>query len=269
MTTPIAGPAAVALAALTPAQLSFIRSLPKAELHAHLNGSIPLSVLQSLAAERLQSDPSSAANLAALEKGVVLNEISDFFGLFPAIYSLTNTAPALARVTRAVLEQFLGPGADGQPECTYIELRTGPRATEHLTRRRYLEAVLDEIEKYPVERAALIVALDRPVNLEVLREVVALAAALRGEGRRVVGVDLCGDPLVSKALSLACAVMTSSQGGNVTDICKQVEFAKEAGLKVTLHVAEVHVFTHICTSMVFTGRCEDSKKSPRRSTRLP
>jgi len=47
----IAGPAADALASLTPAQVTFLRSVEKAELHAHLNGSIPIGTLKELARE--------------------------------------------------------------------------------------------------------------------------------------------------------------------------------------------------------------------------
>jgi adenosine deaminase len=157
-----------------------------------------------------------------------LSKIDDFFGLFPAIYALTSTPKALKTVTQAVLSHFLEPSSeDGFSECTYLELRTGPRVSEHMTRRSYLEAVLDEVESYPSEKAGLIVALDRPMPDTDMGEVVQLAISLKNEGRRVVGVDLCGDPF----------------GGNVKDICQHVRKAKAAGLRVTLHVAEV-IQTH-------------------------
>ena len=92
-----ATPADAALRLLSPAQLAFLERLPKAELHAHLNGSIPLPVLQELAQEYL-SAPSitpatgehDAAPLAAevlsglqhLQAGCNLNTIDDFFVLF-------------------------------------------------------------------------------------------------------------------------------------------------------------------------------------------
>jgi adenosine deaminase len=213
MSTHIAGPAAAALASLTPGQLAFIRALPKAELHAHLNGSIPLPTLQSLAREYLANPKNQASDLGdsvrtgveQLERGVSLDSINDFFGLFSSIYALTSGASGIRAATRGVLEAFLGPGTDGQPECTYLELRTGPRRTEAMTRRMYLEAVLDEVEQFPPERAALIVALDRQMSSEDMGEVVALAAALKAEGRRVVAIDLCGNPLVR----LSCYALSS------------------------------------------------------------
>ena len=101
----VAGYAADALASLTPAQLAFLQKLPKAELHAHLNGSIPLATLQALAAEYAVADAHTVApdavraGIAQLQAGVSLDAIHDFFGLFPAIYALTSTPTALAPCT--------------------------------------------------------------------------------------------------------------------------------------------------------------------------
>ncbi|KAI0761650.1 Metallo-dependent hydrolase [Trametes elegans] len=232
----VAGPAAAALASLTPAQLAFLQQLPKAELHAHLNGSIPFPVLQSLAADFARSSSSSfpdvplpddvAAGIARLQHGVELGELHDFFGLFPAIYALTATPAALRRAARAVLDFFLAPspGSGGaQAQAAYLELRSTPRATPAMSRRAYVEAVLDELERYPPERAALIVSLDRRMDRATAAECVDVAVALKQAGRRVVGVDLCGDPTA----------------GNVDDFAEHFRKAKEAGLGVTLHIAEV------------------------------
>lgn len=215
---PIYGPPAEALRALTPSQIAFIQNLPKAELHAHLNGSIPLAVLQELARTYVPSDSSPSsdviqAGLKQLQSGVQLVEINDFFGLFPAIYALTSTPEALSTAARGVLVHFLGPldtsesgiqieGSDVVPEVSYLELRTTPRENAAMNRRQYLEAVLDEVEKYAPEKAALIVSLDRRMSPQVSEEVVALAAKLREGGRRVVGVDLCGDPMVGCSLMI-------------------------------------------------------------------
>ncbi|ETW87723.1 hypothetical protein HETIRDRAFT_122018 [Heterobasidion irregulare TC 32-1] len=220
---PIAGPARVALQALSSSQISFLHRLPKAELHAHLNGSIPLPVLQDLAREHAaaRSTPSEdvSAGIKRLQEGVRLDKIGDFFGLFPAIYALTATAPALRRATRSVLEHFLG---GDEPQVSYLELRTTPKHNEHMTRRVYLETVLDEIEKYTDEQAALVVSLDRRMTGDVAEEVVSLAAQLKQEGRRVVGVDLCGDPMA----------------GDMAVFSKHFKAARRAGLGVTLHIAE-------------------------------
>ncbi|KAH9920323.1 Metallo-dependent hydrolase [Fomitopsis serialis] len=195
----IAGFAAAALSSLTPGQVDFLRTLPKAELHAHLNGSIPLPVLQDLSREYLQEHSSQndaraeavRAGIERLSQGVVLTEIHEFFGLFPAIYTLTSTPQSLAKAARGRLQ--------------------------------YIEAVLDEVEKFSVEQAALIVSLDRRMTPAVASECVGCAIKLRDAGRRVVGVDLCGDV----------------QAGNVADFEAHFRKAKAAGLGVTLHIAEI------------------------------
>ena len=207
-------PGDAALRVLSHAQLAFLERLPKAELHAHLNGSIPLPLLQELAQEYLSVQTTAAAaavprdadanaaplaadvlsGLQLLKTGVQLNAIGDFFGLFPAIYALTSTRAALQRATQRVLSHFLDGGAAA---VAYLELRTTPRETPGvMTRREYLETVLDEVEARAPDAAALIVSLDRRMERAVAREVLALAVQLRREGRRVVGVDLCGDPRV-------------------------------------------------------------------------
>ena len=208
-----AGPAEAALRALTPSQLTFLVRLPKAELHAHLNGSIPLALLQDLAREYTpdagleESQKTAAGDILAtvqhLQAGIELSSVDDFFKLFPTIYALTSTPASLKRATRAVLSHFLDPpsfsassSATSAAAVVYIELRTTPRETPHMSRRVYLETVLDEIESRSPHAASLIVSLDRRMSLEVAREVLELAVQLRREGRRVVGVDLCGDPSV-------------------------------------------------------------------------
>jgi len=75
---------------------------------------------------------------------------------------------------------------------------------------------------YGRERVGLIVSMDRRMRKEDLRECVDLAKKLKVEGEPVVGVDLCGDPTA----------------GDMGEFQKYFKEAKEAGLGVTLHIAE-------------------------------
>lgn len=195
----MSGPSDLAFASLTPSQIAFLQGLPKAELHAHLNGCIPLSTLQSLtqASASNSTDPLVQSGLALLKKGVDLNVLDDFFTLFPAIYAITSTPTAIRTAALAVLHSFLEPGPEGSaPQCTYLELRTTPRESAHMSREDYLRSVLLEVEKYPRSKAGLIVSLDRRMDPAVARECVDIAIKLKEEGKAVVGVDLCGAPLV-------------------------------------------------------------------------
>jgi len=229
-TANLAGVALNAYRSLTAAQITFLQNLPKAELHAHLNGCIPIATLQEIAKERLISqsstDPSVSdavkAGIERLQSGFELNELNDFFGLFPAIYALTSNPQALGHAARAVLRQFLDPTPEGPAQAAYMELRSTPRETPAMTRLQYIQTVLDEVEQYPPERAALIVSVDRRMTPEIARECVECAIKLRNEGRRVVAIDLCGDPLA----------------GDMSAIEQYFRQAREVGLGVTLHIAE-------------------------------
>ena len=193
----LAGPAARALDSLSEEDVLFVKNLPKAELHAHLNGSIPLECLQQLAREHPKGldgtdDPVIKHGLELLEKGVELEAIGDFFGLFPAIYALTSTPQTVRRATDAVLDAFLLP-QNGKPECTFLELRTTPRETKHMTRLEYLEAVLNAMDRFGEDKCALIVSVDFRMLAEEAGQCVDAAVRLRTKGRRIVGLDLCGD----------------------------------------------------------------------------
>ncbi|KAJ7750956.1 Metallo-dependent hydrolase [Mycena maculata] len=218
MSMSIAGPAADALRSLTSSQISFIQKLPKAELHAHLNGSIPLPVLLALAQEMPDDGGAIQAGLKRLENHQ-LTELHEFFGLFPAIYALTFTPLALAHAARGVLAEFL----DGEnPQCTYLELRSTPRATADMTRAEYVETVATEVERYPADKVALIVSVNRTMTEQEVEECIGIARKLKAKGRRIVGVDLCGEPLA----------------GDMDKFAKHFAGAKQAGLGVTLHIAE-------------------------------
>ena len=222
------------------------RRLPKAELHAHLNGCIPLKTLRELAeatpASSLHQDDLIKGGLETLRAGVQLDDLDDFFALFPAIYALTCTPHATRFAARAVLQQFLEPGylqPDDPPQCEYLELRTTPRANEHMTREEYLNAVLDEVEVYPPGKAALLVSVDRRMSEEDAVSVVEVAIKLRKQGRRVVGIDLCGAPSVSRSYQALSTTHCSRQVGNAASWLPAFELARQNGLPLTLHIAEV------------------------------
>ena len=220
-------PSLDAINALAPSQVDFLKALPKVELHAHLNGSIPLPILQQLAEEYVPSgtgtDPTLLAIQAGIEKlqdGLVFDDILEVFNIFPAICALTSTKGALARASHAVLAEFLEP-KDGEayPQATYLELRSTPKETLEMTRLEYIETVLDEVEKYRPDQAAFIVSLDRRMSKEVADECVEAAITLKKRGRRVVGVDVCGTPTVSNFWIYVVAEAYRSAGRRYETVC--------------------------------------------------
>lgn len=110
----------------------------------------------------------------------------------------------------------------------YLELRTTPRnLSEHLASKdQYVDALLGVIKTHNDDpsnamQAFLILSVDRRNTVAEAEEVVDLAIKYQQNG--VVGVDLCGNPAV----------------GDVRIFTQTFARAKAAGLKLTIHFAEI------------------------------
>lgn len=117
------------------------------------------------------------------------------FPLFSRLtYRLCNDLASIRTTTRAVLDAF---AADG---VVYLELRTTPRSQPGtaMSKPAYVEAVLDAIDAHQPSpmQTRLILSVDRRDSPAAAHECVDLAIRYRARG--VVGVDLCGDPLVHR-----------------------------------------------------------------------
>lgn len=208
---------------------TFTKSLPKVELHAHLTGSISPSCLHQIWKQKTSTtttlqDPTIAL---APPENKTHHDISTFFKIFDTyIYALVNSPETVTWATQSVLEAFETDGVK------YLELRTTPRECVEtgMTKERYLEAVLKGIEEFDSLSASsssnslstrLILSIDRRNSLEQAMQVIDLAIHYREKG--IVGIDLCGNPMVGPVRHLAPAFSR----------------AKAEGFKLTLHFAEV------------------------------
>jgi adenosine deaminase len=110
----------------------------------------------------------------------------------------------------------------------YLELRTTPRRVieENISKDVYIKTVVTQLREHNQDmsntmQAFLIVSVDRRNTVAEAEEAVDLAIKYQPEG--VVGVDLCGDPAK----------------GDVRIFTATFSRAKAAGLKITLHFAEI------------------------------
>jgi len=146
-----------------------------------------------------------------------------FFPLFDSyIYALLTDLVSIRLATISVLQSFLDDGV------RYLELRTTPRAVpaSSISKEDYISAVLGCIKHFTSDtdgamKTYLILSIDRRNTAQEALETVDLAIKWMEKG--VIGVDLCGNPLK----------------GDVSVFEDAFQKAKAAGLKVTLHFAEV------------------------------
>ncbi|KAL9024202.1 MAG: hypothetical protein Q9196_006691 [Gyalolechia fulgens] len=193
-------------------------------MHAHLTGSITRECLHEIWLERRKEEPDLALEdpLMALPSGATNYDVNTFFPLFTTqIYTLLTTVASLVYSTNSVIASF---AADG---ICYLELRTTPRASPSYTKEAYVTTILDciatqnDAHKNDM-RTSLILSVDRKHDAIEVAEVIDLA--IRFKDRGVVGVDLCGNP---------------ARGIHVEMLQREFGRAKEAGLGITLHFAEI------------------------------
>lgn len=198
-----------------------LRTLPKAELHHHLDGSVRPQTAVELGAEIGLDITLEAARrrMVGPERCADQAELLRYFDLPIAVL---QTAEALERATAELVDDL---AADG---ITYAEIRWGPRL--HLERELSVLAVLEAVARGVAGRAAvmgprmpligLIVTAMRShppaANVELAR--------IAGEfGHPIVGFDLAGPEAAFPSAPHALAFVT----------------AREAGLAITAHAGEV------------------------------
>ncbi|KAJ9476605.1 putative Adenine deaminase (putative) [Pseudozyma hubeiensis] len=194
---------------------TFTLSLPKIELHAHLNGSIRRSTLSHLAHLR-NIDPSTTRILSHIP-----STLSEAFDVFRIIHSCVVTLADVERIAYEIGEDMEEDGV------VYAEVRSTPRdmgGGEGLE--GYVKAVLGGFDRYRSARGKvvlrLLLSIDRAKHTaEDAQGIVSLAAKFRPQG--VLGIDLSGDPT----------------RGNFDSYLSALTYARSLGLKITLHAGEV------------------------------
>ncbi|KAK5994553.1 Adenosine deaminase-like protein [Cladobotryum mycophilum] len=196
------------------------------QLHAHLTGSISRRALHEVWLRKKESGETDLEDpLLVMPEDKHDYNIKTFFPLFSSyIYNLLTDEASIRHTTTSVLADFL---ADG---VVYLELRTTPRATAHLTPSAYISILLSAISSFesshPQMHTRLILSVDRRHTLETARSILSLAETIPHDGR-IVGLDLCGDPSVKPGGGTGVALFTPV-----------FRAAREKCLQVTVHFAE-------------------------------
>ena len=191
--------------------LDRLRSLPKAELHLHLDGSLRPATVVELAAEAGQPLTLEEAR-ARLVGPVRCRDQAELLGFFDLPISLLQTAAALRRVTAELVESLADDG------LTYAEIRWAPRL--HLEKgmsvNDAIAAVADGVAEAASRlgpRTPLIGLIVTAMRSHPPAANVALAEAAARFGPPVVGFDLAGPEAAYPAPPHAAAFLAAAAGG--------------------------------------------------------
>jgi adenosine deaminase len=168
-----------------------IKSLPKAELHCHLDGSVRVDTILELASEQGVELPySNIEDLKEyLQVGDDCKSLEDYLKAFPVVNSVLQTPSALERVTYELAQDV------AEENVRLLEVRFSP--VLHTNTGLGLEKVLTSVLKGK-ERAekdfnlkmGIIISSIRSISPEVSMELAELTVNYKNRG--VVGFDLAG-----------------------------------------------------------------------------
>jgi adenosine deaminase len=207
---------------LTPLPLRrLIGSMPKAELHLHLDGSLRVETALELARTRGVDAPTDLAGMsAALIAPMPYTDQADLLRAYDLPIALMQDAEALERVSAELVETK---AADG---VRYVEIRWGPLL--HIAGGLGLADGIDAVCRGALDAAArtetvvrLICTALRSHDPEANLELAETAARFRDQG--LTGWDLAG---------------REAAFPDPTDLAAAFAAARAGGLRITIHAGE-------------------------------
>jgi adenosine deaminase len=197
-------------------------SLPKVELHRHLEGSLRLSTMLDVARQHGVTVPATMMNLSGLVQVQDQDPLTftNFLEKFKTLRLFYRSPEVIHRITREAVEDA------ARDNICYLELRFTPVA---LSRAEGfpLHDVMDWVMASAAEAAkklkmkvGLIASVNRHESLELAEQVAWLAAEHLDDG--MVGLDLAGNEAEFPALPFA-------------GLFKE---ARQSGLHITIHAGE-------------------------------
>jgi len=171
--------------------LELFQSLPKADLHVHLDGSLRLQTIIDLAREENVELPSfdQAELRRIMHLGENCGSLAEYLKAFDVTLQVMHTESALFRIAYELCEDA------ARENVRYLEVRYAPmlHTQRGLKLTRVIEAVLAGLkaarDKYGIESNIIICGI-RNVSPASSLEMAELAVAYKGRG--VVGFDLAG-----------------------------------------------------------------------------
>nr|KAG5705959.1 hypothetical protein BaRGS_010849 [Batillaria attramentaria] len=149
------------------------------------------------------------------------------FNVFKLIHKVVDDEEAVYQLTCAVIREF---AADN---VKYLELRSTPKdiPSTGMTRELYVQTMIRAIHDCQTENlditVYLLLSIDRRNGVEIAQKTVDLAEKFSKQPDSVVvGIDFSGDPAV----------------GDAADYIAVFQSAKQKGLKVAAHLAELANF---------------------------
>ncbi len=197
-------------------------SLPKVELHRHLEGSLRLTTMLDIARQHGVTVPVSMFNLSGLVQVQDQDPMtfSNFLDKFKTLRLFYKSPDVIDRVTREAVQDAAG------DNIRYLELRFTPVALSraegfplHDVMQWVVNSAQEAAEKYKV-KVGLIASVNRHESPELAEQVTWLAMEHIKNG--LTGMDLAGNEAEFKSVSFH-------------GIFKE---AKQAGLHITIHAGE-------------------------------
>lgn len=198
----------------------WIRALPKAELHCHLDGSLRSATLLELAKEFGKTVPGkTAAELADHMLVRDAHDLEEYLQRFTITLSVMQRADALERIAYELVSDAAAEGV------RYIEVRYAPVlcTREGLALGQAVEAPLRGMRRAAQETGTIgrvIICGLRHLDPKVSLELAELAVAFQSDG--VVGFDLAG----------------GERGHPARDHAAAFAHARKHDLAVTVHAGE-------------------------------
>jgi adenosine deaminase len=197
-------------------------SMPKVELHRHLEGSLRLATMLDIAGAHGVTVPVSMLNLSGLVQVQDKDPLTftNFLEKFKTLRLFYRSPDVIHRVAREAVEDA------AQDNCRYLELRFTPVALSraegfplHDVMDWVVTSSQEAAEKYNI-KVGLIASVNRHESPELAEQVAWIATEYIKHG--LVGLDLAGNEAEFKSEPFY-------------GIFKE---AKQAGLRITIHAGE-------------------------------